>query len=186
MKIHYYSYLCIKLSKMKKITLLTVCLLSLVTIGCKSTSKAGMASSSASNMKETAVYGADFTAVKVVQYDDLLKSLAKTKKVDDVIVEGSVNGVCQSKGCWMNIVSEKDANAPKMFVKFKDYAFFMPKDLEGKVIMKGYAYKEETSVDELRHYAEDEGKSKEEIEKITKPVTEYKFMASGVKILASK
>jgi len=171
---------------MKKITLLTVCLLTIVAIGCKSTSKAGMESGATSTMKETAVYGADFTATKVVQYDDLLKSLSKTKKVEDVVVEGSVNGVCQAKGCWMNIVSEKDAQAPKMFVKFKDYAFFMPFDLEGKVIMKGYAYIEETSVDELKHYAEDEGKSKEEIAKITKPVSEYKFMASGVKILASK
>jgi hypothetical protein len=171
---------------MKKITLLTVCVLTLASIGCKSTSKASLATNSNSAMTETTVYGSDFIASKVVKYDDLLKSLSKTDKVEDVVVEGSVNGVCQAKGCWMNIVSEKDTQAPKMFVKFKDYAFFMPLDLEGKVIMKGYAYKEETSVDELRHYAEDEGKSKEEIAKITKPVTEYKFMASGVKIFASK
>jgi hypothetical protein len=35
-------------------------------------------------------------------------------------------------------------------------------------------------VETLRHYAEDEGKSKEEIAAITEPVTEYTFEAVGV------
>lgn len=60
----------------------------------------------------------------------------------------------------------------------------MPKDIKGrKVIMEGYAYKLVTPVEELRHYAEDEGKSKEEIEAITEPLEELKFMASGVLLL---
>jgi len=46
--------------------------------------------------------------------------------------------------------------------------------------MEGKAYKEETSVEELKHYAEDEGLSQEEIDAITEPVYELKFMASGV------
>jgi len=48
------------------------------------------------------------------------------------------------------------------------------------VIMRGKAYKEETSVDELRHYAEDEGKSAEEVAAITESIIELKFMADGV------
>jgi hypothetical protein len=46
--------------------------------------------------------------------------------------------------------------------------------------MQGKAFKEVTSVDELRHYAEDAGDSKEEIAKITEPKTELKFEATGV------
>jgi hypothetical protein len=38
-------------------------------------------------------------------------------------------------------------------------------------------------VEDLRHYAEDEGKTPEEIAQITEPVVELKIMASGVKIL---
>ncbi len=99
-------------------------------------------------------------------------------------VYGTVTGVCQAKGCWMTIVSDDDPTKTEMFVKFKDYGFFMPKDLSGKkVVMKGKAFKEVTPVDELRHYAEDEGKTKEEIAKITEPKSELKFMASGVMIL---
>ena len=100
--------------------------------------------------------------------------------MENVKVEGKVESVCQAKGCWMNIVSE-DPDKEVMFVKFKDYGFFMPKDIAGRtVIMRGSAFKEETSVDELRHLAEDAGKSKEEIEAITEPVVELKFMADGV------
>ena len=46
--------------------------------------------------------------------------------------------------------------------------------------MNGKAFKEVTTVEELRHYAEDEGKSEEEIAAITEPVEEYKFVADGV------
>ena len=149
------------------------------TLACK-TSNSKMSSNSPA---PKAQFGESFTAKNIMKYDDLLAKLEKSGKLDNVVVEGQVAGVCQMKGCWMNIVSEQNANAPEMFVKFKDYAFFMPLDLTGKVIMKGNAYKEVTSVEELKHYAEDEGKSPEEIAKITKPVEELKFMASGVQIL---
>jgi Domain of unknown function (DUF4920) len=84
----------------------------------------------------------------------------------------------------MNLVDPATASDEKLLVKFKDYAFFVPKDIAGREVMvEGKAYKEVTSVEELRHYAEDAGKSAEEIAKITEPVTEKKFMASGVVLL---
>ena len=126
-------------------------------------------------------YGDLITAENVISYEALLKELGDQKEVSNVKVEGKVEGVCQAKGCWMNIVSEKDATLEPMFVKFKDYGIFMPKDLAGStVIMHGKAFKEETSIEELRHYAEDEGKSKEEIEAITEPKVELKFLADAV------
>ena len=143
---------------------------------CKTSSK----NEKATNNSTT--FGEDFTVKNVLTYDDMLKKLTPGKELE-VQVEGLVDGVCQAKGCWMNIVSAKNPNSEKMFVKFHNYGFFMPKDLSGKtVIMKGKAYVEETSVDELRHYAQDEGKSPEEIAKIVDAVKELKFMATGVKI----
>jgi hypothetical protein len=71
----------------------------------------------------------------------------------------------------------------QMMVRFKDYGFFVPKDADGKIaVMDGVAFREVLSVDMLRHYAEDAGKSKEEIEKITEPETRLSFEASGVLI----
>lgn len=107
------------------------------------------------------------------------RSLMKQDSVA-VKVNGTVNEVCQVKGCWMTI-SEKDVEVEPLFVKFKDYGFFVPKDISGQeVIMEGMAYREITSVEELRHYAEDAGKTKEEIEAINEPKEELRFLASGV------
>ena len=85
--------------------------------------------------------------------------------------------VCEKKGCWMtlDIGQEKE-----VMVKFKDYGFFMPLDAKGEVVVNGKAFVTETPVDELRHYAEDAGKSAEEIAAITAPKVELKFVADGV------
>lgn len=128
-------------------------------------------------------FGEPISAKEAISYDDLLKKLDGKDSLA-VKVRGTVEGVCQAKGCWMNIVSAKNPSQESMFVKFKDYGFFMPKDIAGReVIMQGYAYREVTPVDELKHYAEDEGKSQAEIDAITQPKVELKFMASGVMLV---
>ena len=126
-------------------------------------------------------FGATVTPSGAVSYDDLLPRFKTTDTFKNVKVTGVVDAVCKVRGCWMNIKS--DAGASPMFVKFKNYAFFMPKDIAGKrVVMSGDAFKEIIPVEELRHYAEDDGKSKEEIAKITQPETKIRFVASGVTI----
>jgi hypothetical protein len=93
-------------------------------------------------------------------------------------VSGKVTEVCQEKGCWMKL---EKANGESLMVKFRDYAFFMPKDIVGReVVLEGEAINKEVSVKQLRHYAEDAGKSKEEVEKIKAPKKETQFIAKGV------
>lgn len=95
-----------------------------------------------------------------------------------VKITGKIEEVCQKKGCWMNM---NIGNNQSMKVRFKDYAFFVPKDANGKtVFLEGVAYTDTTSVAELKHYAEDGGKSKEEIEKINQPEIAISFEANGV------
>ena len=99
-------------------------------------------------------------------------------KGEKVKVEGVVESVCQAKGCWMQV---KKSDGTTMMVKFKDYDFFVPKDIAGKkVIFEGIPSVKTTSVAEQKHYAEDAKKSKEEIDKITQPKTELSFIAEGV------
>ena len=139
-------------------------------------------SSTSTEKVEMQSFGEKITTDGALPYDEFLKKMAVSDSLEAKVI-GTVASVCQMKGCWMNIVSTQAGN-PEMFVTFKDYGFFMPKDLSGqKVIMRGHAYREVTSVDELRHYAEDEGKSKEDIAKITEPVEELKFMADGVLVV---
>jgi hypothetical protein len=124
-------------------------------------------------------FGESIEADGAISYDDLLAQMEHSDSVK-VKVKGKVEAVCQAKGCWMNISADR-ADAENMMVKFKDYGFFVPKDIAGQeVIMQGKAYREVTPVDELRHLAQDAGKSEEEIEKITEPKVELKFMATGV------
>jgi uncharacterized protein DUF4920 len=116
-----------------------------------------------------------------ISYGDLVGKLSNVDSLETKVT-GTVSGVCKAKGCWMTIVSD-DTNE-EMRVKFKDYGFFVPKDIEGrKVVLEGKAFKDVTSVDELKHLAEDAGKSKEEIEKITEPEAGLNFLATGVLLL---
>ena len=96
----------------------------------------------------------------------------------NVKLTAKVINVCQAKGCWMTLDL---GNGDDMMVKFKDYGFFVPTDISGKdVIVNGKAYIAEVSVDEQKHYAEDAGKPKEEVSKITAPKRTYLFEADGV------
>ena len=105
----------------------------------------------------------------------------KSMEVGDTVnskMIATVDEVCQAKGCWMKVSLE---NGEQAMVKFKDYGFFMPKDIAGKqVVLNGLAYVNEVPVDELRHYAEDAGDSEEEIAKITEPKKTFSFEADGV------
>lgn len=104
----------------------------------------------------------------------------KTMKVGDTInskMKGKIQEVCSAKGCWMTLDMDGEN---EVMVKFKDYDFFMPLNAKGNVVINGKAYVSETSVDELRHYAEDAGKSEEEIAAITEPKRTFSFEADGV------
>lgn len=96
----------------------------------------------------------------------------------DTKITAKVLDVCQAKGCWMvlDLGEEKTAR-----VKFKDYGFFMPKDIKGKeVIVNGKAFVNEMPVEELQHYAKDAGQTEEEIAAITSPEKTFSFLADGV------
>jgi hypothetical protein len=115
-------------------------------------------------------------------FSAVLAQLDNTDSIANVVLTAKVSEVCQAKGCWMNLVDPATGDSLNtLFVQFQDYGFFMPKDIAGReVVIEGVAYTEETSVEDLRHYAEDAGKSAEEIAAITEPVKEKKFMATGV------
>ena len=133
--------------------------------------------------KEGEFFGEAFTTANPVTLDELIAQMSGADSLA-VQVAGTVSEVCQMKGCWMNIQTD-NADNDAVMVRFKDYGFFVPKDIAGRrVLMNGYAFKELTPVDELRHYAEDAGKSAEEIAAITEPKTEIKFLASGVFLIA--
>jgi len=83
-------------------------------------------------------------------------------------------------GCWIKIKS----STGDMMVRMKDHGFFVPLALNGKeVVIDGIAEVKETSVAQLKHYAEDAGKSKEEIAAIKEPQTDITITAKGIVVL---
>ena len=98
-----------------------------------------------------------------------------------VKLTGRATAVCQAKGCWMTLPT---ADGQQMRVRFKDYAFFVPKDLSGHtVVVSGWAHRSTVSVADQQHYAKDAGKSDQEVAAITKDEQQLTFMADGVRVL---
>jgi hypothetical protein len=124
-------------------------------------------------------YGDTITLEDAVEVTTL-PELMKGKQLLEAKLSGTIQECCQKKGCWMKL---ELGNGQMLRVGFKDYAFFMPLDAAGsKVIMQGIATYDTTTVEALRHYAEDAGKTKDEIAAITEPEIELVFEASGVRL----
>lgn len=126
------------------------------------------------------VFGAKFTPASILTVDELFP-LITAEESAPVQVAGEVVQVCQTKGCWLTLQTS-EGNSVR--VTFKDYGFFVPKDIAGReVLMEGVSWKEVTSVEHQRHYLEDADASAEEIAAITEPKVSFYFEASGVVLL---
>ena len=124
-------------------------------------------------------YGQSFDIAGINNYKVEKESLLNNPQ-DDTKLEGQILSTCPMKGCWMKMSVERDT----ILVRFKDYGFFVPKSgAEGKsAIVNGKLSVDTLSVAQLRHYAEDAGKSKYEVSKIVKSEITISFLADGVVI----
>lgn len=128
-----------------------------------------------------ATFGEEINTEGVVSYYEFEEMLSEKDTVQ-VKLAGTIDKTCTVKGCWMK-VNVEGIEEP-MHITFKDYGFFVPKEgmEEKQTIFEGVAYVDTLSVDMLRHYAEDEGLSVEEIAAINTPEVVVTFEAAGVLI----
>ncbi len=158
--------------------------LSLLLVGCKDAkTDAETTTETTEETQEIAMnyqsFGEKISDSDVATPDVMLAKYQKMQPGDttNIKFKATVKKVCQKKGCWMKL----DIGEAESFVRFKDYGFFMPKDIAGQeVIVQGKAFVEESSVDDLKHYAEDDGKTQEEIDAITEPALTFSFLSDGV------
>ena len=159
---------------MKKIVYLIICFFALTS--CKKET------SSINSTNEYAIFGDSISSDKAISNEDMLVQYDKLKPGDTLNIKfkSKIKNVCQKKGCWMTLELPSGKEA---FVKFKDYAFFIPKNAQNEeVIVNGKAFVSIETVEELKHYAKDEGKSQASIDSIVAPKTNFSFMADGVLI----
>jgi hypothetical protein len=127
-------------------------------------------------------FGAEVTADKAIPVEEMVKTLQvkEGEKKLDVKVQGTVVEVCQAEGCWLRMKNGEN----NIMVRMKDHKWFVPTALNGKtIILQGVAEVKETSVAQLKHYAEDAGKSKAEIDAIKESKKEIVINASGILVI---
>lgn len=166
---------------MKLIVLLIICLISFQS--CKNKTSPNTEKPVQTSKATWQNFGRSIIPDDAIDISSMAKHFETMQTGDSINskVKAKVNSVCQAQGCWMRLDLE---NGQEMMVKFKDYGFFVPKDIAGKeVIVNGKAFVEEMSVDEQRHYAKDAQKTEKEIAQITTPKRSYLFEANGVLLI---
>ncbi|MCB9255751.1 MAG: DUF4920 domain-containing protein [Chitinophagales bacterium] len=122
-------------------------------------------------------YGEEINPEGAIAAEDFFDVFTEGDSIE-LKLRGTVQDVCTKKGCWMTL---EIGEAEQLMVRFKDYGFFVPLNCDGRTaVIEGWAYKDGLTVEELKHYAFDAGKSEEEINAITEAEVSYTFMAKGV------
>ncbi|MGB5227550.1 DUF4920 domain-containing protein [Eudoraea sp.] len=165
---------------MKSFNILLVFLVLLVS--CKNKQNASEESQNVQIERDYASFGKLIDYKGTIGSEDMLDQFQSLKEADTLETKFSatVTDVCKSKGCWMKLNLK---NGEEVMVKFKDYGFFVPKDIEGReVVVNGSAFIDNMSVEDQKHYAKDAGESQEVIKQIKEPKKTFGFEADGVLI----
>ncbi len=117
-------------------------------------------------------FGAPFASAKAMP----LAAAVEAGKPGTVLVSGTVEAVCQKKGCWL-VVKDGTQSARVMM---KDHAFAVPIDCRGKAVqVEGELQSRTFEEAQVKHLEEDKGGDPS---KVTGARTEHVLMATGVKI----
>lgn len=121
-------------------------------------------------------------------------SKSETKELKEVYLKGEIESVCKSKGCWLTLkgfdgkgddscakAAQGGASQKDLRVVFKDYGFFVPKDLQGSVVLKGSVKSEKLSAKQVKHFLKDMKCSKKIIKSVKAPIYRYRMIADGLK-----
>ncbi len=108
---------------------------------------------SCSSQPSYKVYGEEISASEPLSTEAFLAEVSDVPS--SYKIQGIVTEVCQSKGCWMMI---KNDQGQSIRVTFKDYGFFVPKDISGReVILEGEASLAQLDEATAQHFADDAG-----------------------------
>jgi hypothetical protein len=128
-------------------------------------------------------YGAPITLKEKTKISSILQN-PKNYLNKKVLVEGLVVAVCEKKGCWMELASDKQYQ--KIKIKVKDGEIVFPLEEKGKTaLVEGTVYEikmtKEQALEQAKKEAEEHGK-KFDPSTITGPVTLYQITGLGAVI----
>jgi len=115
---------------------------------------------------------------------ELVSRMDKSKDPQTLTIKAPLSAVCQNAGCWVQVAKP---DGKLLMVRFKNHFTIPPTTPLGtESYIHGIAYWDTVSVKMLRHYAEDAGKSQEDINKITQPEFKLNFEGDGIKLVSEK
>lgn len=154
----------------------------LAVLGCVSV-LAGLAGCQQGRFHDYATFGEAVPAAEAVPLAQVVSHLdqyeGKTVNVTATIAE-----VCANRGCWMTL----NDGPHQVRVRFTASerctdGFLVPRNASGhQAYVRGVVQRDTISQDEARHYAEDAGKSSDEIARIVGDQQGLTMLASGVMI----
>jgi hypothetical protein len=104
---------------------------------------AGLAVSAAAG--EVKTFGKPLTGLTASALSSVLASPEAGKLVR---LEGTIDAVCQNKGCWLELKQGEKS----VHVTFEGYSFFVPKDSMGKpCVLEGRVLVKEPTPEEVAH-----------------------------------
>lgn len=129
---------------------------------------------------EGTTYGEPVTLTKLTPVSDILDNPSEYLG-ESVLVEGTIVEVCEMKGCWMDIASDREFE--KIQVKVDDGVIVFPLTARGhqariEGVVEVLELTEEEAVEQGQHMAEERG---EEFDPstITGPQTTYRIRGVG-------
>lgn len=128
-------------------------------------------------------YGKEISLKEKTKISTILKN-PKDFVGKKVLVEGNVVGVCEKRGCWIELASDKPFQ--KIKVKVKDGEIVFPLEEKGKsALVEGQVYEikmtKEQAIASAKNEAEEHGK-KFDLASVTGPVTLYQIKGIGAVI----
>jgi hypothetical protein len=125
-------------------------------------------------------YGAAITNGPTAKLGELLKE-PERYQASPIIVEGEVRRACNRKGCWMELATSHDPEAPGFRVTFKDYGFFVPTDSAGAhARIQGTVEIETIEASHVQHLEEEGARFEHKAADGT--ARETRFVATGVEL----
>ena len=130
------------------------------------------------------VYGEPLSGSDTTKISELIAAPDKYEG-QTVRVEGLVTGVCEKRGCWMSIASDKEFEEVR--IKVDDGVIVFPMEAKGKrAIAEGAFTVIEMTMEQTlaykKHHAE-EHQEEFDPSTVTEPLTYYQINATGAVIL---
>ncbi|MBS3993358.1 MAG: DUF4920 domain-containing protein [Bacteroidetes bacterium] len=124
--------------------------------------------------------------ISVKEKTNISTLVANPDKYDGktVLVEGLIVDVCEKRGCWIEIASDKEFQ--KLRFKVDDGVIIFPMEVKGKTVLaqgifEKQVFTKEQLIEQAKHHAEEQG-TKFNPSSITEGKTTYRLKGLGAVI----